>query len=227
VLKIRATVLLKTFIHHILLRWDKEHPAKAITQSLTAQYNMSMQSSVVEFTTRSLAFLFQLARLNPVEISMLSIRAATIADVPLLRKLINELAAYERESQAVLITEEDLRRDGFGADAKFRAILAEKDGQVAGYAVFFASYSTWTGSGLFLEDLFVRENFRGHGVGKALLFQVAEIARKEGYGTIRLDVLDWNESAIKFYKTFGAEYLQHWRNVEIGEKALARLGSLP
>jgi GNAT superfamily N-acetyltransferase len=95
---------------------------------------------------------------------MLSTRAATIADVPLLRRLIQELAEYERESQAVLIPEDELRRDGFGPDRKFRAIIAEQDGQPAGFAVFFNSYSTWTGSGLFLEDLFVRESFHGHGV---------------------------------------------------------------
>ena len=86
---------------------------------------------------------------------MLSIRAATIADVPLLRSLIQELAEYERESQEVLITEEQLRRDGFGADPIFRAVIAEQDGQPVGFAVFFTSFSTWTGSGLFLEDLFV------------------------------------------------------------------------
>jgi GNAT superfamily N-acetyltransferase len=95
------------------------------------------------------------------ETSMLSTRAATIADVPLLRRLIQELAEYERESEAVLITEDELRRDGFGPGPKFRAILAEQDGRPAGFAVFFTSYSTWTGSGLFLEDLFVRETFRG------------------------------------------------------------------
>ena len=155
---------------------------------------------------------------------MLSIRAATIADVPLLRSLILELAEYEREAASVLLTEDELRHDGFGPDRRFRAIIAERDGQPAGYAVFFTSYSTWTGSGLFLEDLFVRELFRGQGVGKLLLSQVAEIARKEGYRTIRLDVLDWNESAIKFYKSLGADYLPHWRNVIIGEKALGRLG---
>ena len=155
---------------------------------------------------------------------MLSTRAATIADVPVLRRLIQELAEYERESQAVLIQEDELRRDGFGHDRKFRAIIAEQDGQPVGFAVFFNSYSTWTGSGLFLEDLFVRESFRGHGVGKALLCRVAEIARKEGHHSIRLDVLDWNESAIKFYKSLGAEYLQQLRNVVIGEKALDRLG---
>jgi GNAT superfamily N-acetyltransferase len=120
---------------------------------------------------------------------MLSIRAATIADVPLLRSLIQELAEYERESQEVFITEEQLRRNGFGPDPIFRAIIAEQDGQPAGFAVFFTSFSTWTGSGLFLEDLFVRETFRGHGVGKALVCQVAEIARKEGHHTIRFGCL--------------------------------------
>ena len=155
---------------------------------------------------------------------MLSTRPATIADVPLLRRLIQELAEYERESQAVLITEEELSSDGFGPHPKFRAIIAEWDRQPAGSAVFFTSYSTWTGSGLFLEDLFVREPFRGHGVGKALLCQVAEIARKDGHHTIRLDVLDWNEPAIKFYKSLGAEYLQQWRNVVVGAEAMDRLG---
>jgi GNAT superfamily N-acetyltransferase len=155
---------------------------------------------------------------------MISIRGATIADVPLLRRLIQELADYERESQAVLITEDKLRCDGFGADPKFRAILADQDGQPAGFAVFFSCYSTWTGAGLFLEDLFVREAFRGHGVGKALVCGVAEIARKEGYHMIRLDVLEWNESAIKFYKSLGAEYLEQWRNVVVGAEALSRLG---
>jgi len=164
---------------------------------------------------------------------MLTIRPATIADVPLLRRFIQELADYQGESQSVLTTEADLARDGFGPDPKFRAIIAEQDGaeqdgaeqdrQPAGFAVFFISYSTWAGSGIFLEDLFVRENFRGHGVGKALLAHLAEIALNEGHRAIRLDVLDWNESANNFYKSLGAEYLPQWRNVIIGEEALARL----
>jgi GNAT superfamily N-acetyltransferase len=154
---------------------------------------------------------------------MLSTRTATIDDVPLLMKLIRELAEYERESHSVLITEETLAKDGFGPEPKFRAIIAEQGGDAAGYALFFEAYSTWTGRGLFLEDLFVREPFRGHGVGRALLGEVARIARREGCDTIRLDVLDWNESAIKFYKSLGAGYLQQWRNVLIGEKCLDRL----
>lgn len=154
---------------------------------------------------------------------MLSIRAAAIADVPLLRKLIQELAEYEREPLAVLISEDELRHDGFSPAPKFRAILAEQDGQPAGYAIFFTQYSTWTGAGLFLEDLFVRLPFRGRGIGKALLGKVAEIARKEGYRTIKLDVLDWNEPAIRFYKSLGGDYLPQWRNVILGPDALARL----
>lgn len=157
---------------------------------------------------------------------MLSTRPATISDVALLRKLIQELADYERESQSVLITEDELRRDGFGPNPKFHAIIAEQDGQAAGCAIFFPSYSTWTGAGLFLEDLLVREAFRGRGVGKALMCSIGEIARKEGYRTIRLDVLDWNEPAIKFYKSLGAEYLEQWRNVVIGAEALDRFSRL-
>ena len=155
---------------------------------------------------------------------MLSIRVATIDDVPLLKQLIHELAEYEREPHAVLVTEEQLMQDGFGAEPKFRAIIAEQDGQPAGYAVFLGSYSTWTGPSLFLEDLFVRKAFRGQGVGRALLSQVADIAQQESRHTIRLDVLDWNETAIKFYKSLGGECLQQLRNFQIGEEALKRLG---
>jgi len=156
---------------------------------------------------------------------MLSTRPATIADVPLLRRLIQELADYEREPTAVLLTEDDLRRDGFGPHPKFRAIFAELDAKPAGYAVLFTSYSTWTGLQLFLEDLFVREPFRGHGVGKALLREMAKIAYKEGFHSIRLDVLDWNEPAIHFYQSLGADYLPQWRNVILGREALRRLAS--
>jgi GNAT superfamily N-acetyltransferase len=154
---------------------------------------------------------------------MLLIRAATIGDVPLLRTLIHELAQYERETQSVLITEDELKRDGFGGDAKFRAILAEWEGHPAGYAVFFPCYSTWTGPGMFLEDLFVRETWRGRGIGRALLREVAATAEKEGCRSLKWDVLDWNEPAIEFYKSLGAEYFPQWRNVVLGAEALGRL----
>lgn len=154
---------------------------------------------------------------------MLSVRPATLDDVPLLKNLIYELAEYERETASVQITEHDLARDGFGPEPKFRAVIADLDRRPAGYALFFGFYSTWTGSGIFLEDLFVRESFRGRGVGKMLLRQVARIARQEGCRSIRLDVLDWNESAIRFYKSLGAEYFEQWRNVLLGPASLDRL----
>src|SRR5260370_17491245 len=107
---------------------------------------------------------------------MLSIRAATVNDVGVVKALIGELAEYERERDLVVITETDLVRDGFGAQPKFRALIAEWDGQAAGYALFFGFYSTWEGRpGLFLEDLFVRQPFPGKAVGKALLATVAGV----------------------------------------------------
>src|SRR5580700_11099525 len=94
------------------------------------------------------------------EFLMLSIRTATVSDVPLLLRFSRELAAYERQPDAVVITEETLSSDGFGPQPKFRSLIAEWDGEAIGYALFFAFYSSWKGSGIFLEDLFVREAFR-------------------------------------------------------------------
>jgi len=158
---------------------------------------------------------------------MLRMRAAIAADVPLLMQLIHELAEYEGAPKSVLLTEENILRDGFGPEPKFHAIIAEDDGQPAGYALFFPFYSTWTGSGVFLEDLFVSEPFRGRGIGTALLSEVARMARQQGCRSIRLDVLDSNAPAIAFYKSLGAEYLEEWRNVVIREEALNRLGAAP
>jgi GNAT superfamily N-acetyltransferase len=122
---------------------------------------------------------------------MLSIRPATINDVALLRTMIRELAEFEHELELVVIEEADLARDGFGANPKFRALIAEWDHQPAGYALFFGCYSTWAGRRLFLEDLFVREPFRGQGIGKALLAFVAGIAVQEGCHGVQWEVLNW------------------------------------
>lgn len=159
---------------------------------------------------------------------MLSIRAATIADVPLLRRLIQELADFERLSDEVVITEDDLRRDGFGPQPKFRALIAEWNGEPAGYACFFDFYSTFEGkSGLFLEDLFVREQFRAKGVGKALLRRVAQIAQKEGCLGMRWEVLDWNSRAIDFYMKLGARFRDDWRTVMLQDEAFLRVAEEP
>jgi len=154
---------------------------------------------------------------------MLSIRLATINDAALLRTLIRELAEYENELDKVLTTEGDLARDGFGPQPKFRVLLAYWDQEPAGYAVFFDFYSTWRGRQMFLEDLFVREAFRGRKVGKALLAAVARIAQGEGCHALRWEVLDWNQSAIEFYKSLGAEFRNAWRLVVLKDDHLRRL----
>lgn len=154
---------------------------------------------------------------------MVLIRPATIDDVGLLRSLIRELAAFERELHLCVIEEADLARDGFGANPGFRALIAEWDGQTAAYALFFGCYSTWAERRLFLEDLFVREPFRGRGIGKALLTSVARIAVQENCYGVQWEVLDWNEKAINLYKSLGAEFLDQWRPVLLEDRALEML----
>jgi len=154
---------------------------------------------------------------------MLRIRPATIHDAVLLRTMIRELAEFEHELEWVTIREEDLVRDGFGDNPSFRALMAEWDGQPAGYAVFFGYYSTWAGRGLFLEDLFVREAFRRRGIGQALLASVARIAVEEHCYGIHWEVLDWNEKAIALYKALGAEFRDRWRPAFLTDEALRRL----
>ena len=154
---------------------------------------------------------------------MLSIRSGTANDVPLLRTLIQEFATFERLS--TVITDEQLRQDGFGPRPKFRVLIAETDGLPAGYALFFDCYSSLRGHGIFLEDLFVRSQFRGKSVGRALLAHVARIAEAaNGFG-IMFNVLDWNDRAIKFYRRIGATFLDDWKTVCLEQKALHDLAS--
>lgn len=154
---------------------------------------------------------------------MLLIRPAAVTDAPLLLRFIRELAEYERQPDAVVIKEETLIKDGFESQPKFRGLIAEWEGQAIGYALFFGFYSSWKGPGIFLEDVFVREEFRGRGIGRALLSEVARVARREGSFGIRWEVLDWNESAIKFYKSLGGEIFDHWRQVLLESDAMNRL----
>jgi GNAT superfamily N-acetyltransferase len=154
---------------------------------------------------------------------MLLIRPATRNDAAVLLAMIRELAAFERMPDMVKNREEDLVRDGFGENPRFRALIAEWSGQVAGYAIFFDYYSTWAGPGIFLEDLFVREAFRGRGIGTALLGAVAKVAVEEKCYGIHWSVLDWNEKAIELYKAMGAEFRDWWRPVLLSGEALERL----
>jgi GNAT superfamily N-acetyltransferase len=157
---------------------------------------------------------------------MLSIRNATALDAPLVLDFIRRLAEYEREPDAVVATEADLVRDGFGPDPKYRCLIAEWDGKPAGFAFFFFNYSTWLGKpGLYLEDLFVLPEMRGHGIGKALLQKLAQIAVGENCYGMRWQVLEWNEPALKFYDTLGATIMDEWETMRLMEPALSRLAN--
>lgn len=155
---------------------------------------------------------------------MLKIHPATRDDIPALLSLIRGLAAYEKKPHAVVATEQDLLRDAFGPQPKFRALIAEWQGDPAGYASFFHFYSTYQGrSVLFLEDLFVFEKFRGHGIGMALLATVSKLALEEGCFGLRWEVLDWNRPAIEFYEKLGATFLNERKVVAFDKEALRRV----
>jgi GNAT superfamily N-acetyltransferase len=153
----------------------------------------------------------------------IEIREATAADVGILLGLVKELAAYEKQPDAVKASEADLLRDGFGPERRFEARIAFLDGKPAGFALFFADYSTWEGRpGLFLEDLFVAERARRHGVGRALLTDLAKIVAARGWGRLNLNVLTWNP-ARAFYHALGFEHMSEWAPYRIDGDALRRL----
>lgn len=139
------------------------------------------------------------------------IRAAKPSDVPAIHTMIRELAAYERAPQDARATEEQLRVALFGADPAVFALLAEEAGEPVGFAVWFLSFSTWTGThGVYLEDLYVSPAARGGGHGKALLAELARICVEHGYERCEWSVLDWNEPAIGFYRSIGAAPMDGW-----------------
>jgi GNAT superfamily N-acetyltransferase len=153
-----------------------------------------------------------------------TIRPATPDDVSTILAFIRALAAYEREPDAVVATEDDLLRHGFGDNPYYSCLIAEQDGTPAGFAFYFFDYSTWLGRpGLYLEDLFVHPEFRGLGIGKALLQRVAAVALEKGCARMKWEVLDWNTPAIDFYAAMGAEFLDTWRNVCLRGEALHSL----
>ena len=157
---------------------------------------------------------------------MLRVRNASSDDVPLILELIRELAEYEKAPEQARATPEDLRRDGFSTNPKFRVMIAEWMGEPAGFALFFYHYSTWVGRPtLFLEDLFVRPRFRGNGIGKALLSRLAGLAVDEGCGRFEWQVLDWNTPAIEFYQSLGATVMQQWLTMRVSGDELRTLAA--
>ena len=152
------------------------------------------------------------------------IRPAVEADVPLILHFIRELAEYERLRHEVVATEQRLRDTLFGARPAAEVVIAEDAGQPLGFALFFHNYSTFLAQpGIYLEDLYVRPQARGRGVGRALLVHLARLARERGCGRLEWWVLDWNESAIRFYRSLGAQPMSDWTVFRLTGGDLARL----
>ncbi|MFI0355487.1 GNAT family N-acetyltransferase [Actinomadura sp. 9N407] len=152
------------------------------------------------------------------------IRPATPDDVPTILRLVRDLAEYERALHEVKATEEDLRASLFGDDPKAFATVAEHEGEVVGFALWFLTFSTWLGRhGIYLEDLYVDPAVRGHGHGKALLTELARIADERGYGRVEWAVLNWNTPSIDFYEALGARPQEEWTTYRLTGDALTRL----
>jgi len=153
------------------------------------------------------------------------LRFATVEDNELLLQLIRELAAYEKAPEAVVATEDDLRRHGFGPEPRFEALLAFFDDEPAGFALFYPDFSTWRGRpGLFLEDLYVREWARGRGVGRRLMTRLAALAVERDWPALHFNVLDWNP-ARGFYRRLGIERRNEWLPHSATGEALRRLAA--
>ena len=157
---------------------------------------------------------------------MLTLRPAQPEDTPLILSYIRELALYEKAPEKAVATDADMRAALFGERPLARVIMAQWEGRDAGFALFFNIFSTWEGKpGLYLEDLFVRPEFRGHGIGKALLKRLAAIALEKGCTRFQWAVLDWNQPAIDFYDLQGAKVLREWLTCRVEGEALARLAA--
>jgi GNAT superfamily N-acetyltransferase len=157
-------------------------------------------------------------------VSAVGIRLATRADVPLVHGLIRQLAIYEKLEHTLVSTEADLAEALFGARPAAEALVATLDGAPVGFALFFTTFSTFVGRpGLYLEDLFVVPEARGHGAGKALLAQLARLAVERRCGRLEWAVLDWNEPAIGFYKSLGALPMDEWTVYRVAGDALVKL----
>jgi len=155
----------------------------------------------------------------------ISIRAATADDIPAILAFITELAEYERLSHAVVATEDSLREALFGPAPAAEVLLADLDGMPAGFALFFHNFSTFLSRrGLYLEDLYVRPEYRRLGIGRALFSRLAALAAERGCGRMEWSVLDWNESARRFYESLGAAPLSDWTTYRLTGTALANAG---
>ena len=154
------------------------------------------------------------------------IRKATKNDMPSVLELIQELATFEKEPDAVVVTVDDLVRDGFSENPLFQCFVAEVDGEIIGMALYYYRYSTWKGKTIHLEDLIVKESKRGTGAGFALYKEIIKQGKAKNVRRIEWNVLDWNTPAIDFYEKSGAKVLGDWRVVHMDENGIKNFISL-
>jgi len=155
-----------------------------------------------------------------------TIRDVRVEDVPSVVKLVHELADYERAADECALTDEQLRAALFGPSPALFGFVAELDGEVVGFALWFLNFSTWRGThGIYLEDLYVRPEHRGHGFGRLLLARLARECVERGYSRLEWSVLDWNEPALGFYRRIGAVAMDGWTVHRLDGDALSALGA--
>jgi GNAT superfamily N-acetyltransferase len=158
----------------------------------------------------------------------MKIRPARRDEAAIILQLIKDLAEYEKAPDEVKATEKEILETIFAENPKVFCDFVEVDGDIAGMAIWFLNYSTWQGKhGIYLEDLYVRPEYRGRGYGKALLQHLASICIERGYGRFQWWVLDWNSPAIEFYRSLGAEAMSEWTVYRVSDEPLRRLGELP
>ncbi len=150
----------------------------------------------------------------------MNIRKGNPEDMKSVLELIRELAIFEKEPDAVLISEADLVRDGFGENPLFHVFVAEADTEIVGIALYYYRYSTWKGKTIHLEDLIVKEKMRGTGLGSALYSEIMKQGKKDNVRRIEWNVLDWNTPAVNFYENSGAKVLEDWRVVQMDETGI-------
>ena len=156
----------------------------------------------------------------------MKIRPAKREEVGEVLQLIQDLATYEKAPEQVEASKDDLLNTIFAKEPRVFCDLVEVDGQIAGMAIWFLNYSTWQAKhGIYLEDLYIKPEFRARGYGKALLKHLAQICDREGYGRLQWWVLDWNSPAIEFYRSFGAEAMDEWTVYRTSGQALKDLGN--
>lgn len=146
---------------------------------------------------------------------MIELRRATQADIPSMLELVHSLALFEKAPNEVTATVHDYAENGFGEKPLFFCLLAYNQGKLAGFALWYFRFSTWKGKRFYLEDLFVKDDFRGQGIGKSLIEACIEEARVTNCTGMMWQVLDWNERAIDFYKQYDASFDDQWINVHV------------